>query len=346
MNVVAIDPATDPRWGALLAARGGSLFHSPPWFNSLADAYGFRVDALLSVDRDGRPVAGLPYCRITDFGVERIVSVPFSDYCDPLVTSPAQWEKLLREISALDLATYFRFLAEQFANGDTRFEVVKRARWHGLSMESDLDAQWRCLAPPTRRAIKKAEREGVRVRLNDDDFLAEFLRHHVALRKRKYRLLAQPAAFFEAIRSRFADIDGWFPMAAWHDGRIVAATIFLRWDDTLYYKFNASASDALAVRPNDALLWAGVRLAHQLGCRRLDLGASDDDQPGLVRFKRHYGAQEREIRFLRSAPQSKGDDRHAQIRAMLGKLTNFVTDPSVPDAVAERAGAELYRFFV
>ena len=50
------------------------------------------------------------------------------------------------------------------------------------------------------RAVRKAEHRGVVVRpLNGSDGLAEFHRLHVALRKRKYHLLAQPFEFFEAI---------------------------------------------------------------------------------------------------------------------------------------------------
>ena len=121
--------------------------------------------------------------------------------------------------------------------------------------------------------------------LDGMDDLAEFHRLHVALRKRKYRLLAQPFAFFEAIKHRFQEVDGWFPLGAFVDDRLVAASLYLRWGDTLYYKFNASCTRSLELRANNLLVWAGILLAQSLGCSELDLGPSDDDQPGLIRFQ-------------------------------------------------------------
>ena len=34
-----------------------------------------------------------------------------------------------------------------------------------------------------------------------------------------------------------------------------------------------------------------------------------------------------------------------EVGQLLGTVTDLLTDPSVPDAVTERAGAALYRFF-
>jgi len=42
---------------------------------------------------------------------------------------------------------------------------------------------------------------------------------------------------------------------------------------------------------NSLLVWAGMTLGRALDCRALDLGPSDDDQPGLIRFKRQFGAE-------------------------------------------------------
>jgi CelD/BcsL family acetyltransferase involved in cellulose biosynthesis len=178
----------------------------------------------------------------------------------------------------------------------------------------------------------------------DDQHLGEFVRLHVALRKRKYRMLAQPYAFFATLRNHFKDTGGWFPLAAFHGERVVAVTVFLKWKDRLFYKFNASAADALPLRPNDALMWEGLRLAHELQCSTLDLGASDDTQPGLIRFKRNYGAEEREIRDYRYSPLPV--PAGAGRKAVLGHAAELFTLPVVPDHVTRLAGAVLYRYFV
>ena len=346
MNILSVDPVTDPQWQRLLAKRTASVFHSPPWAGVLLDAYGLSIQAYVATDLAGEPVAGVPFCNVSDSVGSRIISLPFSDYCDPLVTTREEWEVLFRELEVYDLPMIFRCLHSEISAADNRLVTVKRARWHGLDLDTDLEGIWRNLADPTRRAIRKAQREGVVVQtLDDETFLKEFYQLHLGVRKYKYRLLPQPYTFFEAIRDRFRDVDGWFPLAACHQGRVIAATIFLRWDDTLYYKFNASHFEALPLRPNDLLLWEGITLGKTLGCRRLDLGLSDEDQPGLIRFKRYFGTQEKEIRFLRHSPDGSPGDRETEMRALLGELTDLFTDPSVPDDVTRRAGTLLYRLF-
>jgi lipid II:glycine glycyltransferase (peptidoglycan interpeptide bridge formation enzyme) len=205
---------------------------------------------------------------------------------------------------------------------------------------------WQGLAPAMRRGIRKAGRDGVVVQpLTGLQAVEDFRGLHASVRKRKYRLLAQPAAFFGSIHDQFAPSGDWLPLGAYHQGRLIAATIYLRYGDTLYYKFNASAHDALELRPNNLLLWEGAKMAHQLGCHTLDLGPSDDNQPGLIRFKQDSGATASEVQFLRWVPDGWDDSRAAEVRRLLGQLTALLIEPSVPDDVSMRAGDLLYRYF-
>lgn len=346
VSVACIDPVTDPRWLALVEARGGGLFHSPPWLRVLSDAYGFAVRAYLATGPAGEPRGGLAFCEILDALGPRLASLPFSDSCDPLLDSPGTWRALFARLLTHGVPLYLRCLDDRIAAADDRLGTAKRARWHTLSLEATPEALWDRLAEPTQRAIRRAERAGVVVRpLEGHQGLRGFIQLHVALRKQKYRLLAQPAVFFEAIARRFGDGGGWLPLGAYLDDRLIAATLYLRWGDTLYYKFNASAQDALQARPNSLLAWAGISLGRRLGCRVFDLGPSDDDQPGLIRFKRDLGAQEKELRFLRYTPPGWQGERGAEVGRLLGQLTRLLTAPDVPDEVTERAGTLLYRLF-
>ena len=126
--------------------------------------------------------------------------------------------------------------------------------------------------------------------------MAEYHRLHVDLRKRKYRLLAQPLEFFERIRQAFAPADALRIALALVDGRPVAGAVYVVWGDTVYYKFGASRAEFLPLRPNDALHWRLIRWAHDRGLRTLDWGLSDLDQPGLVAYKRNWASREGRIR--------------------------------------------------
>ncbi len=342
-----IDPTVDPRWGQLLERYpAAGLFHSPPWLRAVGDAYGFKIRAHLLTDVAGKPVAGVAVADIDDLSGPRRVALPFSDTGDPLVSSRDEWRLLFESLRSDGFPVHLRCLDDPTAPADERLAVVKRARWHTLSLDPDLETIRAAFTPATRRALRKAERQGVSVRpLVGPEGARQFHELHVRLRKTKYRLLAQPVVFFEAIARHFSAVAGWHPLGAFLRDRLIAATIYLRWGDTLYYKFNASDLAALDVRPNTMLTWAGILHARAVGCRRLDLGPTDDDQPGLIRFKRSFGAAERELRFLRYTPPGWRDGRTADARRLLGQLTSLLTEPDVPDDVSGRAGALLYRFF-
>ena len=62
-----------------------------------------------------------------------------------------------------------------------------------------------------------------------------------------------------------------------------------------------------------------------------------------MRFKRGFGADEREIRTHHHGPPFP--TTYGAFREMLGEFTRLLTEPEVPDAVVEDAGAQLYRYF-
>ena len=347
MRVVSVDPLSDPRWETLAALPSAVVFHSRAWIAALKDTYGLEPRAYVVVGEAEAPLGGIAFCEIDDALGRRLVSLPFSDTSDPLLSDIAAWPLLRERLGAHGLPVTLRALDASLLHDDPDFTVAKRARWHRLDVTGPLDMIRRGFADATRRAVAKAERADVSVRpLIGEAGLASFVQLHVRLRKHKYRLLAQPHAFFSAIANRFEEIGGWYPLGAWHGDTLLAATIYLRWGDTLYYKFNASEQgDGLALRPNDLLVGAGILLAKELGLKAVDLGPSDDDQPGLIRFKRGFGAAEHELCFFRWRPPAAEPERKSEFRDVLGEMTRLFTAPSVADDVTEAAGAALYRYF-
>jgi len=255
-------------------------------------------------------------------------------------------DPLFELLCSHDLPFTMRCLDGSAATRDPRLQVTSLARWHGIHLCRDEDELFDGFSASNRRAIRKAQRAGITIEpMDDDEFIDTFLAMHVGVRKRKFGLLAQPRSFLDNMAKRFREIDGWFPLVALRDGRPIAATLYLRDRDVLYYKFNASLSEALEHRPNNLLLWAGVTLGRSLGCGLLDLGASDDDEPGLIRFKRSFAPEEREITRLRYDPPGLDTDADRATSCLLGDLTRLFTDERVPDDVTAEAGALLYRYF-
>jgi hypothetical protein len=289
-------------------------------------------------------VGGVAWTDVRDMRGERRVALPFGDRADPIVSGPDAWAALSADAFAGDVPFTLRCLEGSPAADDPRFTVTGEAAWHETPLDRTLDDLFSAFRSQTRRNIATAERSGVEVVLSaEKDAVREYHRLHVGLRKRKYRLLAQPLDFFEQIWKAFAPADAVRTALALVDGRPVAGAMYVVWGDTVYYKFGASEADSLPLRPNDALHWQLIQWAVGRGLRALDWGLSDLDQPGLVAYKRKWAGVEGRIRTLNAGGPPRG--RRADVEETLRLVTGLLTDPSVPDDITARGGVALYRHF-
>mgnify|MGYP002624530104 CR=1 FL=1 len=346
MSIITISPRTDPRWQCLVDQTKSDVFHSVEWMNVLAETYGFQIQALVGLDDQNAARAGIAYCTIEDMMDPRIVSLPFSDFCDPMVGNRDEWNCLISRLLDQGQRISLRCLHNQVPLDDPRFTKVGRAKWHCVDLRRDEAEIWNGLHGSARRAIRKAKRNGITVRAaqNKDDLRA-FFNLHLRARKYKYKMPAQPYRFFENIWEQFIVPGKGALLLATHEDEVIGGVLFLAWQKTLYYKFNASNSDMITLRPNDLVVWEGIKFGQANGLDFLDFGLSDWDQEGLLQYKRKFATEEKTISLLRYMPESSPSDTEKQIRGLLPQLTDLFVDDSVPDGITEKAGDSLYQFF-
>jgi CelD/BcsL family acetyltransferase involved in cellulose biosynthesis len=346
MQIVCVDPQGDNRWLQLLERYRSDAFHTPAWMSVLRETYDLEVSAYILLNEAGEPLAGLPFGRIADARGERFVTLPFSDYCDPLVSDQDHWRCLVEPLLAEGRPFAIRCLHNSLPLADDRFTQLNKAKWHGLDLRPDADLLWQGLDSSVRRAVRKARQQGVSVQIAQGaEGLRAFFELHLGVRKYKYRLLAQPYRFFQSIWSHFIEQGCGALMLAVYQGEIIGGVLFLEWKDRLYYKFNASNPAWLSLRPNDLLIWEGMNYGRRKGYTLLDFGLSDWDQEGLVRYKRKFATEEKTISFLRYPPSLQVPQNERHVQNLLPQLTNLFTDPAVPDPVTEMAGELLYGLF-
>jgi CelD/BcsL family acetyltransferase involved in cellulose biosynthesis len=223
LRIVCVDPRTDRLWLELVNRTSSSVFHSPAWLHVLADTYSWQPKAYLVVDDQGEPRAGLPFCRISDVFGSRIVALPFSDYCDPLILSPEAWPPLAAAVFSEGVPVALRCLHNHLPLADGQFTVVKRAKWHGLDLRADIETIWNRIDDSAHRAIRKSQRSGISIRAAQSEReLRAFFEMHLKIRKNKYGLLAQPFSFFQNIWRHFMEKQLGFLLLAVNGDTIVA----------------------------------------------------------------------------------------------------------------------------
>lgn len=321
-----------------------SLFNSAKWIEVLRLSYNLNIESS-SFDQAQNDVSEIQFCEISDARGGRIISIPFSDYCDPLISDFEEWQTLVDPILARDQPVKFKVLRTAIPLMDPRFQNRVREKWHATDLTKPEDELWASIDESARRNIRKAERNGVIVRVGTD--LADvmtFYDMHINIRKSKYGLLAQPKNFFENIHRVFSETDQIFVLLAEKDGVPIAGILFLEHEDGLYYKFNASRQTEF--RPNDLLVWSGIRFGQKRGLKLLDFGISALDQPGLVSFKQKFATEEAEVVQLTWSPNNYANHQGAKVEALLTKLTELLTGPEVPPSIGQQASQLLYPLFV
>src|SRR6202140_5816450 len=96
-QVQVVKPLEDPRWITLsLEHPSASVFHSRQWLRALHQSYGYEPMAYTSTP-PGAPLSNaLLFCRVKSWLTgRRLVSLPFSDHCEPLVDGVDQLNELL-----------------------------------------------------------------------------------------------------------------------------------------------------------------------------------------------------------------------------------------------------------
>jgi hypothetical protein len=342
-TMIIPDVRKHPLGGPMLEHRYGSLFSSPSWMTAVAQGYDLTISASVRME-GGQIVDAVPFSHIADLRGERVVCIPFSDYCDPLVTNVEVWATLIEPILALNVPVSLRCLHNTTPISDRRFSKTGRAVWHAVDLKRSEDDIWAGLASSARQNIRKARRSGITVRegRNLDD-VRLFHDMHSSLRKSKYRLLAQPFIFFEEIHAAFSADDHITILLAEVEKRPIAGIFLLEHAGALYYKFNASIDQRF--RPNDLLAWHALLVGQRRNLDKLDFGLSDIDQPGLIRYKEKFATERNEISIIKHQPKGYEDLRGDQAGRLLGDVTKWMTDPEVPDELTRKAGDALYRFF-
>src|SRR5690242_12893147 len=86
-GVLAINPLVDDRWPEFIGRHpNASVFHSRGWLSALQSTYGYEPLAFTTSAPSEELKNALLFCVVRSWLTgSRLVSLPFSDHCDPLV---------------------------------------------------------------------------------------------------------------------------------------------------------------------------------------------------------------------------------------------------------------------
>jgi hypothetical protein len=340
-----VDPLADGRWPGLVAAHASSsAFHSLAWLNALQQAYNYTPVAFTHSAPGETLDNALLFCAVKSWITgNRLVSLPFSDHCEPLLRDHSDFAGLLAGAQGQvdrDDWKYLevRPLTPSLSRGLNRY-ADKPADFcmHRLDLNPSLEELYRGLhGDSIRRRIERGHRQRLTAECgNSGGLLDEFYRLHVLTRRRQ-SLPPHPRRWFRAVLASFGDAAS--IRVAYTDRTAVSALLLISHKTTITYKYGCSDAAYHKLGGMPYLLWETIVEAKERGMKELDLGRSDLDNPGLITFKDRWGASRDVLVYLRYPELSR---RETPARRIYVRAAKYVFS-KCPERVLTAVGNLLY----
>lgn len=341
------DPIGDPRWMKLLDRHpAASVFHSPGWLRALRQTYGYEP-FVVTTSTGSTLENGILLCRVKGWTSRRLVSLPFSDHCAPLVDSSDDLSELLSYLTGeVQTAGWGSVELRPQAAAGLSFDSASRAGdlepaaqfcLHRLDLRAELTELFRRLHPSsTKRAIRRAEREGLTYEAGTSERMLKSFYQLLRSTRRRHGLPPPPLTWYRNVLAYLGD------HAAIHvaskNGRPIASLLTLSFKKTMLYKYGCSDAAHHPLGGMPFLFWRLMQDARARGFAELDLGRSDVDQPGLIAFKEHLGATRSALTYYRYPKERRDVVRSGWMLRMAKKVF-----ARMPDAALDLAGKSIYK---
>ena len=342
-HVFIIDPLRDPRWDGLIERHPvASVFHSRPWLQALRATYGYEPIAFTTTPPSEPLRNALVFCVVQSWLTGgRLVSLPFSDHCEPLVTQPEEFHVLMKFVETLRENRRWKHVQIRSANAALNIGAhLARAQAYclqRLDLRPSLDDLYRKLHKDCiQRKIRRAEREDVDCQSGRSMVLLEQLYELLRLTRARYGVPPQPIEWF---RNLVACMDSNLRIrVALKGGRPIAAILTLRQGRQMVYKYSAADPAQTHLGGTILLLLDAIKDAKRDGMESLDFGRSDLDNSGLITFKARWAAESSPLTTWES-PASAMTQRNASLMMRCAKEL-FIR---LPPGMQVMAGRLLYR---
>jgi len=339
--VYEIDPLCDPRWKAFVETHPDtSVFHQVEWLEALKSCYGYVPTALTLTPPRAPLENGLVFCRVqSKLTGNRIVSLPFSDHCEPLINNSEELNLFAAHLAVsiqMNRWKYFELRPMLHALDDkTNLGVSQNYCFHRLDLRPSEEALFKgfhknCI----QRKIRRGERALQCEEGTSEPLLQHFYRLMVMTRRRQ-GLPPQPLTWFRSlITSMGKNAQIWVAFK----GETPVASIFtLTTKKTMVYKYGCSDPRFRNLGGTPLLFWNAIRRSKTAGIEELDLGRSDIANAGLITFKEHWGAERSSVSYWRypSRAASSNPER------FIGHVKKLIS--ITPDRALILLGNLLYR---
>ena len=349
MTVYQIDPLRDSRWAKLVESHPQStVFHTTGWLEALRRSYGYQPVVLTTTGSGDALKNGLLLCKVSSWLTgTRLVSLAFSDHCQPLVDDPAELLALLKflETSVSDKGREYVEI-RPLSGFDPEVESASHAAisdsyyLHLLDLRPPLEVLFKSFHRScVQRKLERAKREELRIEEGRSENLLRDFYRLLVMTRRRHRIPPQPFEWFRNLIEYLGDQV--VIRVAFKEKAPIASIFTLTHKKTVVYKYGCSDAAFHNLGGMLSLFWRTIQVAKEQGFEELDLGRSEVENQGLIAFKDHWGSTRKTLRYYRypwHPPQEKQRTQHDRRMEIAQQIFS-----RLPDFCLVIAGKLLYR---
>lgn len=301
LELKIINPLHYTGWDELLlSTKSYSFFHSSVWARVLLESYKYKPIYFTLIDKDVLLVL-LPLMEVKSFFTgKRGVSLPFSDYCDPIIEGNINFQDVFDNILEYGKHQDWKFI-EIRCRRDILQDVSPFSCFysHTLDLSKYEEQIFSSFRDSTKRNIKKAVREGVEINICKSlESIKKFYKLNCITRK-MHGLPPQPYYFFKKIYDFIISRDFGIVVLASHKKRAIAGAVFFHLGEKAFFKYAASDRAYQHLRPNNLVMWEGIKWYCKNGYKTFCFGRTEMENKGLSQYKAGWGTKESIIKYYR-----------------------------------------------
>lgn len=342
--IYELDPLGDQRWQSFVERHpNASVFHSAGWLEAVRRTYGYQPVVFTTSSPTDELRNGLLFCQVRSWLTgPRMVSLPFSDFCEPLCDS-GEFDVLIRHLQSTRDQEDWKYLEIRPVDGDFEcealaagFRIRDRFLHHRVSLQPSVeDLLLSFHKDSVQRRLQHAERAGLDEQVGRSEKLLKDFYGLFMLTRRRHSVPPQSQGWFRNVIQCMGE--SLAIRAAYKNEIPIAAVMTLRFRDTVYYKYGCSNARFHNLGAIPFLLWRAMCAAKSSGATEFDLGRTELENTGLITFKNKWARDPRELTYWRF-PGSPDDS----VRAKWGMKLIKTVFSLMPNRLLTATGRFLY----
>ena len=299
--VEIINPINYPDWNRLIInSPDCTFFHSANWAQVLSESYKYIPMYFMLLGNDGLKIL-IPFMEIRSILTGcKGVSLPFTDYCQPIVDKGVSIQDLLKQVMNCGRKRGWKTL--EMRGGKSPLDGARPYSFfyrHSLDFSQNEEHVFSCFRDSTKRNIKKAISEGVDVRMCTSLESIKYFYNLNCMTRKEHGLPPQPYHFFEKVYKFIISRNLGFVALASYKNKIIAGSIFFHFGNNAIYKYGASDRDYQHLRGNNLVMWEAIKWYCKSNYKNFCFGRTEPENQGLRQFKNGWGAKEDIIHYYR-----------------------------------------------